>query len=345
MIALIIFCIVLALCVSLLISFNETFLFDGMKLVNLFTDSGKEILRLGLPIINVNQIEKKIINTPEDIFNYYLYVFTKIDVADPKTFVASCIGFLNIKEKNNFIENISYSPELLEEEAKYYLEKDKVQKITDSINKNDILLSAKPLVAIYNTHNAETFIPTNGTAKIEGKNAGIAEVAKTLSETLEKQYGIKTVLSNVIHDYPHWEKSYVNSAKTVEKLIKEYPSLEMFIDVHRDAGLPKKMVTTFSSGINSATIMLVVGSDKRLPHPNWKKNWDFAKKVGSKMDELFPGLLKEVRVQTGRYNQHFHKRAILAEIGSSKNSLEEAQEAAKAFAAVINEIIREEIIK
>jgi stage II sporulation protein P len=346
MFALIIFCIVMIFCLNILILFYEALLFDGMKLINVCTDSGKEILKLGLPFMNISQIEKRILETPEEIFNRYLYFFTEIDVAEPKTFLVSCIGFLNIKEiDNNFYENISFSSELLEEEAQYYLEKNKTQQTSVETDKDNIRLSPNPLVAIYNTHNAESFIPTDGTAKIEGKNAGVAKVAKTLAETLEKEYGIKTVISDTIHDYPRWEESYINSAKTVRNLINKYPSLEIIIDVHRDAGLPKKMVTTLSNNKKSATIMLVVGSDKRLPHPNWKENWEFAKKIGGKMDELYPGLLKEVRVQTGRYNQNLHKRAILAEVGSSKNSLEEAQEAAKAFAVVINEIIKEEKTK
>ncbi|MBZ4687249.1 MAG: hypothetical protein JG764_882 [Clostridiales bacterium] len=345
----VIVCILLIFSANLLISqLNETgnYFYKVMRLVSVLTDSGKNILNEGLPLLNSNLASSKVtLKTPEDIVQYFLYILTRVDVADSKTFLSACINIMDTVNVNN--ANSYDSLDLTEIETKYYqnIEDNKVRPENNNAKTHKEIkfpLSSKPLVAIYNTHNAETFIPTDGTSKIEGKNAGVAKVAKTLAETLEKKYGIKTVRSDTIHDYPHWEKSYANSAKTVKKLLAMYPSLKVIIDVHRDAGLPEKSVTALADGNKGATIMLVVGTDKRLSHPNWRKNWEFAKKVGKKMDELYPGLLKEVRVQSGRYNQHLHERAILAEIGSSKNSLEEAQVAARAFAHVLSEVLKDQ---
>lgn len=202
---------------------------------------------------------------------------------------------------------------------------------------SDFIKSDKPLVAIYTTHNSETYIPTDGKSKVEGKNGGVAKVAQKLAEELEKK-GVKTIRSTTIHDYPSFTKSYGKSLKTVQTMLSQNPSIQVVIDVHRDAGIPRKE-TVKIDGQEMAKILLIVGSNARAEHPHWEKNKKFAENLVKKMDELYPGLSKGYRVQSGRYNQHLHPRAILIEVGSDKNSLEEAQRAVALFAQVLTEVL------
>lgn len=197
----------------------------------------------------------------------------------------------------------------------------------------------KPLVGIYNTHNAENYYP--GKEKLEGKNGGVSLVAETLSQVLEKKHGIKVVRSVTIHDYPKFELSYSLSAKTAREMLQNFPSLQAIIDVHRDAGLRAREVVKVDNK-NVARILLVVGSNARLQHPNWKRNHEFAKKVAATLEKLYPGVSKGVRVQDGRYNQHLHPHSLLVEMGSAKNSLEEAQNAAALLADALAEVIRQD---
>lgn len=199
----------------------------------------------------------------------------------------------------------------------------------------------KVLVGIYTSHNAETYKPTDGVERLPGENGGVSKVAKVLSETLEKEYGIATAFSDTIHDYPRWGASYGNSEKTAKKMLQKYPSIEVLIDVHRDAGIGKRK-TTVIQGKRAARILVIVGTDKRWEHPNWRENLAFANRLAAAMEKLYPGLADGVRAQSGRYNQHLHSHAILVEIGSVENSLEEAQTSARLFARVLAEVLNQE---
>ncbi|WP_338834211.1 hypothetical protein MHLNE_05850 [Moorella humiferrea] len=197
-----------------------------------------------------------------------------------------------------------------------------------------------PLVAIYNTHNAESYQPSEGQAKFPGKNGGVSQVAAILAETLSKDYGIPVVRSTTIHDYPDFTRAYTNSEKTLKKMLAENPSVLVALDIHRNAGLPAPPVAEIQNQ-RVAQVLIIVGSSARLEHPNWRQNEAFARRLAQKMDELYPGLCLGVRVQEGRYNQHLHPRALLLEMGSDNNTLEEAERAARLVARVLAVIIEE----
>ncbi|MDS1029433.1 stage II sporulation protein P [Bacillota bacterium LX-D] len=206
-------------------------------------------------------------------------------------------------------------------------------------NMKNLEKNGNPLVAIYTTHNAETYIPTDGTDKLEGQNAGISKVAATLAQALKNRQ-IETIRATVIHDYPSFPKSYNNSEKTFRTMLQGNSSLKVIIDVHRDAGVKKREVVKID-GQKVAKIMLIVGSNARLKHPNWQQNKKFAAEIVKKMNQMYPGLSKGYRVQSGRYNQHLHSHAILIEVGSAKNSLEEAERSVSLFADVLTAILAE----
>jgi stage II sporulation protein P len=125
-------------------------------------------------------------------------------------------------------------------------------------------------------------------------------------------------------------------------LLKANPTIKILIDIHRDSGLTSREASqVMIDGQQAAKVLLIVGTDTRLPHPQWKENQKFAQMFGEKVNELYPGLLKGVRLQSGRYNQHLHPHALLIEIGSDKNSLDEAERSAVMLARVISEVLKE----
>ncbi len=90
-------------------------------------------------------------------------------------------------------------------------------------------------------------------------------------------------------------------------------------------------------GQPATPVMLVLG----MKHQNWLKNEEFAKELGAKGNQLYPGLFLPIYYAgDARYNQHLHPHALLMEFGDQYNSLEEAQRAAKAVARVLVEIIK-----
>lgn len=193
-------------------------------------------------------------------------------------------------------------------------------------------------VAIYHTHNAETYIPFSGRSKVDGQNGGVSLVAEEMIKVLSAG-GIKAGHDLTIHDYPDFPTSYIRSEVTARRLVQKNPGLQVLIDLHRDAGLPRKE-TVKVGGREAARVMLVVGNGTGLANPHWRENYEFAQRIGHLLEERYPGLLKAVRLKDGRYNQHLFNHAILVEVGSDKNTLEEAELAGRCLAEVLGEIIR-----
>lgn len=196
----------------------------------------------------------------------------------------------------------------------------------------------EPVVAIYNTHTGETYGLSDGTDRLTGKRGAVVKVAQKIEETLEKKYHISVVRSDTIHD-ASYNSSYIESEKTVLGLIKKYPHLKILLDIHRDAGRPRQDCFIDIKGKKVARVMIVVGSDARMPFPHWQENLALARKLNDKMNAMYPGLSIGIAVKEGRYNQQYHPGAILVEIGSVKNYTVEALNAgemvADALAAVL----------
>jgi stage II sporulation protein P len=203
-----------------------------------------------------------------------------------------------------------------------------------------VQINGAPMVLIYTTHNAESYKPTQGVSKVEGKNGGIAAVSSMFAKVLESKHYIKTIYSDVIHDYPDFTKSYFNSMQTVKRFLQEYPQIQVVLDIHRDAGLNTRGDTLVKiNGKECAKVMIVVGTE----HQHYKQNLAFAEKLARKADELYPGLIKDVRLfKDRRYNQNLHTRALLLEFGSDLNKEAEAVESAKLMADVVASVLKQD---
>ena len=98
------------------------------------------------------------------------------------------------------------------------------------------------------------------------------------------------------------------------------------------------------NGERVAKLMVVIGTGEGImggfnERPNWKENAKLAIKLTNKLNELYPGLAKDVYYKTGRYNQHISTNAILIEVGSTLTTLDEAERASKYLAEAISQII------
>lgn len=312
---------------------------EALKIIHLHTDFERIVLNT-LPILASGDYTETLAGLELeydqfDLDHNILSDVTQTDFNNPKSLLESQLSLFRMISSTGFNEKIY---EDRDEEIIPDLESDAFEEEWSPPTTPEFIVSDKPLVAIYTTHNAETYVPTDGKPKLEGKNAGITKVATRLGETLESK-GIGVIRSTTIHDYPSFPRSYGNSEKTVKAMLAENRSVQIVIDVHRDAGVNKKEVVRINNR-NAAKILLIVGTNTRLEHPHWKKNKTFAETVVKKMDELYPGLSKGIRMQDGRYNQHVHPNAILVEVGNAeKTSQEEAEYAVTLFADVIYHVL------
>lgn len=199
----------------------------------------------------------------------------------------------------------------------------------------------KPVVGIYHTHTAESFVPSSGaTHKPGGQRGDIVEVGAALAKKLAT-YGIGAIHNTTIHDYPSFMKAYGSSEVTVKNMLAENSSLQMIFDIHRDAEKRENYIANIH-GVDVARVMIVVTTGQQgLVQPHWQQNHAFAKLIDAKLNERYPGLSRGIRLDDWRYNQQLHPRALLLEVGCQENSKEEAERGIELFGDIVAEIIAE----
>lgn len=203
-----------------------------------------------------------------------------------------------------------------------------------------------PKVLVYHTHTSESYVPKAGDL---GKSAipsfssdtrySVVRVGEELTKNLKK-YGIDVLHNGTVHDAVR-DAAYGVAIKTLEKYKKSYPSVKVYLDIHRDAvsDTKKLRVTKKINGKDAAQIMFVIGTNGNLPHPDWKENLKFALKLQQKLNDKYPGLARPIWISKNRYNQHISDEAIIIEIGGDGNLLSECLESTKYLAEALNDVM------
>lgn len=197
-----------------------------------------------------------------------------------------------------------------------------------------------PTVLIVHTHTSEAYTMEAGweyegdtTARTQDPDYSVVRVGRVLAETLEA-HGISVIHDESFNDYPSYSGAYNRTLEKIEAWVAEYPSIQMVIDVHRDAaanadGSPVRHAVTLQ-GVETAQLMLVMGTDEGgLSHPGWQDNLSWALKLQAVLERMYPGLCRNLDLRTERFNQHMTPGSMLVEVGSSGNTLKEALAAAE----------------
>jgi stage II sporulation protein P len=205
-----------------------------------------------------------------------------------------------------------------------------------------------PKVLIYHTHTSESYVLKSqdlGKKGIASYNTNpkynVVRVGEELSRYLNK-YGIETLHNATVHDKVR-NAAYGVAINTLKSYQKSYPSIKVYIDIHRDgldASQPKLRTVKKINGKNAAQIMFVMGTDDMLPFPNWQENLKFALKVEQKLNEKYPGLARPVWLVKKRYNQQVSNQAVLIEVGGDGNLLSECVESMQYLAEALNDVIK-----
>lgn len=184
------------------------------------------------------------------------------------------------------------------------------------------------VVALYHTHNDESYLP--GPVNINGVGE-IHEVGDALKNALESK-GITVFWSDNMH-LPHDGAAYERSRATVAELVQKEPDL--IFDIHRDAIPRKEEYQQEVNGELISQIRLVVGRQ----NPNHKVNDQFAKRLKAIADELYPGLIKGIFYGRGSYNQHVAPHSLLLEFGTHVTTKEQAIASARLFAEPVSRLL------
>ena len=219
---------------------------------------------------------------------------------------------------------------------------------TDYFISKDLSLTAPedsdtPQILIFHTHASEGFADSR-----PGESADtVVGVGELLTRVLQEKYGY-----NVLHDTTVFDRkngkdnrnyAYNEALDYLEILLKENPTIEVVIDLHRDAGT--KRVATIN-GKPTAKVMLFNGLCRNtngklayLPNDNLKDNLAFSFQMKLIGDEMYPGLMNRIFLKDYRYNMHLAGRFLLVELGTEKNTVEEAMNAMEPLADVLHQVL------
>ena len=154
-------------------------------------------------------------------------------------------------------------------------------------------------------------------------------------ETRLQQAGLNVIHDRGIYDYPSYTGSYTRSGQAIEQYLRDYPSIQMVIDIHRDAlGTDDVVYKTMAEedGVCASQVMLLIGTDESgLEHPNWRQNLAVALYMQNAVNARHPTLMRPIALVQQRYNQHLSPGSMILEVGSNGNTLQEALAAIRLF--------------
>ncbi len=206
------------------------------------------------------------------------------------------------------------------------------------------LKSEQPTVLIVHTHATESYknfgqYKETDPFRTPNREHNMVAVGNRVAEILEAN-GISVVHDRGLHDYPAYRNAYDRSRASAQEYMDKYPGISLILDLHRDAvtdaaGEFIPLNATYK-GKTAAKIGIVVGTDSSgQTHDNWQKNAALAVKMHGVLETEFPGISRPTLVRSSRYNQDLLPGALLLEIGSAGNTLEEALAGAEVLANAI----------
>ncbi len=196
------------------------------------------------------------------------------------------------------------------------------------------LNSSQPQVLIMHTHTTESYEPyekdwfdSEYTSRSADPENGVVAVGQAIAKELAAA-GIGVIHDGTIHD-DIYTGAYARSLATTEEILREYPSIKVVLDIHRDAveyedGSRISAVTEIE-GKKAAQVMIISAADEgTYGVPDFLENLHFACQLQQSMESSYPTLTRPILFQYCQYNQQVSTGALLIEVGSHGNSIDQA---------------------
>ncbi len=211
----------------------------------------------------------------------------------------------------------------------------------------------EPVVLILHTHTSEGYLQSDA-SYLEGdlgkatytkdSERSVVAVGRAFAEALGKK-GITAIHCTVMHDESGLSGSYARAAESIQFYLQQYPSIRYVVDIHRDAVLTAEgeyvKAATEVDGKRVAQILPVVGSDGGgEANKAWQSNLAFALQLRQMLNANERALCRPVMLRNATYNQEMAPAALLLEIGTGANSIEEAIAAATLAGEAMAQLIK-----
>ena len=212
-------------------------------------------------------------------------------------------------------------------------------------------------VLIVHTHTTESYAEKSQdwyskkyNHRTTDKSESVVAVADEIEKKLNKA-GIRTLHITTYHDYPEYTGAYDRARNTIKKYLKKYPSIEMVIDVHRDAmttddGTKIKPTATIN-GKKAAQVMIITGCDNegKLDFSGWRDNSVMAVQLQKKMADRYEGLARPLYFAPFRYNMDLTPNSLLIEFGTDVNTLSEAKYSGQLVGNCLADVLEKYVVK
>lgn len=202
--------------------------------------------------------------------------------------------------------------------------------------------SQGPQILIYHSHSQEGFADS-----VEGDvNTTIVGAGKKLATLLEEEYGFQVLHHTGVYDVPSRDDAYSKALPDIEQVLADNPSIQVVIDLHRDAVAEGTKLVQTIDGRDYARFMFFNGICRStkgpityLNNPYLKENLAFSFQSQIVAESYFPGITRKIYLKAWRYNMHLKPRNMLIELGAQTNTVEEVMNTCEVLAFVINEVL------
>ena len=217
---------------------------------------------------------------------------------------------------------------------------------TDSLLGKDMTITKEgdgPQILIYHTHSQESFadsVPGDASTSIMG-------VGEHLAEILRETYGYNVVHHLGQYDIESRDDSYSVALADIQQVLEDYPSIQVVIDLHRDALPETTRLVMDLDGRPTARFMFFNGLSRTkktgniayLYNENQDWNLAFSFQMQLKAMEYYPKLTRKIYLKGYRYNMHLRPRSLLVELGAQNNTVEEAMNACEPLAHILHLVL------
>lgn len=201
-----------------------------------------------------------------------------------------------------------------------------------------------PQILIYHTHSQEGFADS-----VPGEDATtIMGVGEHLKEILEQEYGYNVLHHLGKYDVASRDNAYSKSLPEIRQLLEDNPTIEVVIDLHRDAVADENTRLVMDlDGRPTAKFMFFNGISRTkstgkidyLYNENLETNLAFSFQMKWKAEEYYPGLTRRNYINAYRYNMHLCPKTLLLELGAQNNTLEEVMNACDPIAHILHIVL------
>lgn len=200
-----------------------------------------------------------------------------------------------------------------------------------------------PQILIYHTHSQEGYVDS----KPNDPKTSVVGVGDYLTGLLEAE-GFCVLHHKGEYDVGDRDHAYSNAAPAIQKILKEHPSIQVVIDLHRDGvGENTRLVTT-QNGKKMAKIMFFNGLSRTtasgdipyLKNPYIEDNLAFSFQMQLAAAEYYPDLTRRIYLKGYRFNMHFCPKSMLVEVGAQTNTFEEAKNSMEPLADLLAKVLK-----